>query len=60
MEGFMAWSGYEVGGFGDLRLQKGGPCCTARWLSDAALAFAGLRVAVQRRFNSTDFCGTRK
>ncbi len=52
--------GYEVGCFGDLRLQKGGPCCTVRWLSGAVVGYEDLRATELTRFSSIDFCGTLK
>lgn len=48
----------SVGHFGDGRLQKGGPCCLARWLPIPAAASGGSLVAGRGRFSFTGFCGT--
>lgn len=49
---------YGLGGFGDGRLQKGGPACMLRWLRDRARACAGLAVDGLARCGSGAFCTT--
>lgn len=56
----MTGFGYEIGCFGDLRLQKGGPCFTVPLLSAAALEYADLRAIVPMKSSSIGFYGTAK
>jgi len=50
---------YELGRFGDGRLEKGGPCFTGLLWQKQAPASAGLRVRGLARFGFTGFCATR-
>ncbi len=47
---------FELGRFGDRRLQKGGLCCTERWWKKRARASAAWRATGGVRFNSIGFC----
>ena len=47
---------FELGRFGDRRLEKGGRCCTGHWLKRQARASADWRGGGAVRFNFIDFC----
>lgn len=49
---------FELGRFGDRRLEKGGRCCTVHWWQRQARAFAGWLDAGGARFSSIGFCAT--
>jgi len=51
----MAVVAYGLGRFGDLRLEKGGPDCTRRWLGGQARVSAGLAVTVRARCSFAGF-----
>jgi hypothetical protein len=55
MEVFMEIA-FELGRFGDRRLEKGGRCCTVHWWQRQARAFAGWLDAGGARFSSIGFC----
>jgi hypothetical protein len=59
MEAGMESGVYELGRFGDGRLEKGGPCFTGLWWQKQAPASGGLRVRGLARFGFTGFCATR-
>jgi len=50
---------YELGRFGDGRLEKGGSCFTRLWWQKLAPASAGLQVRGLVRCGFTGFCATR-
>jgi hypothetical protein len=52
----MAGMEYGLGRFGDRRLEKGGRCCTARWLRGLDRAFAVLAAGGRAKCNSGVFC----
>jgi hypothetical protein len=47
---------FELGRFGDRRLEKGGPSFTVPWLRGRPAAFAGWLANAAARFNSIVFC----
>lgn len=47
---------FELGRFGDRRLEKGGPSFTAPLLKERRAAFAGWLANAAGRFNSIVFC----
>jgi len=47
---------FELGRFGDRRLEKGGLFCTVPWLNGRVPASVGWRVVGAVRFSSTGFC----
>ena len=52
--------GYAVGGFGDLRLEKGGPACMRLWLSGRVRVCVGWRERGRRKYGIIGFCETLK
>ena len=47
---------FELGRFGDRRLEKGGRCCTGHWWKGRAQASVGWLAAGGARFSSIGFC----
>jgi hypothetical protein len=54
----MAGIDYGLGGFGDLRLEKGGPFCMRRWWRGHARVSADWREHAPEKFNSHVSCAT--
>ena len=49
---------YELGRFGDGRLEKGGPCSTRLWWRKQVPASGGLRARELAKCAFTGFCAT--
>ena len=51
---------FGLGHFGDLRLQKGGPCCIRRWWNGPVLMSAGWLAIGRGRCSSSAFWTTMR
>jgi len=49
---------YGLGRFGDVRLEKGGRCCTKPWCGDRDAVSGALAAAVRGKCSLPVFCAT--